>query len=211
VASGLGAAVGFSSFYRALAIGQMGINAPIAAITTNSLAVFFGIWREGLPAGIQIVGFVLSLVAISLMTASVGQSGRPKGLGLALCAGVGFSIYLISSRQAARDAVYWPLVVARASSVVGLLSFAMMRRTLSKPASKLLLFLTVGGVLDAAGNVLFVYAVRHGRLDVATALSSLYPAITVVLARVALKERITKLQTTGLAFALAAVPMIAAH
>jgi len=211
VASGIGAAVGFSALYRALAVGQMGINAPVAAITTNALAVFFGIWREGLPALLQVVGFLLSLVAIYLMTVSGERSTRPKGLGLAICAGVGFSVYLISSRQAARDAVYWPIVVARATSVVVLLSYALARRTIVRPARELLGYLVLAGVLDAVGNVLFVHAVRHGRLDVATVLSSLYPGITVVLARLVLKERITKVQTVGIAVALVAVPMIASH
>jgi uncharacterized membrane protein len=79
------------------------------------------------------------------------------------------------------------------------------------PASRLMAFLVLAGVLDTLGNLLFVHAVRRGRLDVTTILSSLYPAITVLLARFILKERLSRLQATGMATALVAIPMIVGH
>jgi drug/metabolite transporter (DMT)-like permease len=208
-AAGLGGGLGLVALYRALAIGQMGINAPVAAVITGALPVLFGIWTEGPPARIQFVGFAVALLAIWLIALPSGELGRPKGLGLAICAGVGFGVYLICSRQAATEAVFWPLAVARAASMSEMLAIVTLSGASWKPARNLLPYMMAAGVLDSLGNTLFVYAVRHGRLDVATALSSLYPASTVLLARLLLKERISRLQTLGMTAALIAVPLIA--
>jgi drug/metabolite transporter (DMT)-like permease len=210
-AAGFGGGLGLVSLYRALAIGQMGINAPVAAVITGVLPVLFGIWKEGPPALIQIVGFGIALVAIWLIALPSGEIGRPKGLGLAVCAGLGFGIYLICSNQAAAEAVYWPLVTARAASMAEMLLIVVVSRQPWKPTRKLLPYMMAAGVFDSLGNMFFMYAVRNGRLDVATVLSSLYPATTVLLARVVLKERISHIQTAGMVAALVAVPLIAAR
>jgi drug/metabolite transporter (DMT)-like permease len=211
VAAGVGGAFGLTSLYRALAVGQMGINAPIAAVITAALPVIFGIWKEGLPAPIQIGGFVLAAVAIWLIAMPTGEVARPKGLGLAISAGIGFGIYLICSRQASTEAVYWPLVVARVASLLLMLTIVLSSRKPWVPARNLLPYMVFAGLMDSFGNAMFVYGVRHGRLDVATVLSSLYPATTVLLARFVLKERISRLQTVGMLAALMAVPLIAWH
>jgi|HubBroStandDraft_6_1064221.scaffolds.fasta_scaffold00051_11 drug/metabolite transporter (DMT)-like permease len=206
-AAGLGAGIGLVCFYRALAIGQMGINAPVAALVTSGLTVLFGIWHEGMPAPLQIGGFALALVAIFLMTFSEGTT---SGLALAICGGVGFSVYLICGKQAAREAVYWPLVIGRAASIVTLLVVVIVSGKPWKPLTNRP-YMVVAGILDAIANVLFVYAVRNGRLDVATILSGFYPAVTVLCARFILNERVSRRQTAGIAAALIAVPLIAAH
>jgi drug/metabolite transporter (DMT)-like permease len=210
-AAGLGGGLGLVALYRALAIGQMGINAPVAAVITGALPVMFGIWREGYPAPIQFAGFAVALVAIWLIALPAGEIGRPKGLGLAIGAGIGFGVYLICSRQAATEAVYWPLAVARAASMSEMLLIVWISGKPWKPARNLLPWMIGAGVFDSFGNTLFVYAVRYGRLDVATVLSSLYPATTVLLARFLLKERVSRLQAAGMTAALIAVPLIAAR
>lgn len=202
--------LGLVSLYRALAIGQMGINAPVAAVITGALPVFYGIWKEGAPALIQFVGFGIALLAIWIIAMPSGGIGRPKGIGLAICAGVGFGGYLIFSKQAATEAVFWPLVAARAASVLEMLLIAVFTQKGWRPASRLLPWMIFAGIFDSVGNMFFMFAVRHGRLDVATVLSSLYPASTVILARIILKEKISRLQTSGMIAALIAVPLIAA-
>jgi drug/metabolite transporter (DMT)-like permease len=139
-----------------------------------------------------------------------GELGRPKGIGLAVLAGIGFGFYLICSKQAAAEAVYWPLVTARAASMIEMLLIVMIAGKPWKPGRSLLPYMLIAGALDSGGNALFMYAVRHGRLDVATVLSSLYPASTVLLARFFLKERISRWQFVGMTAALVAVPLIAA-
>ena len=209
-AAGFGGGLGLVALYRALAIGQMGINAPVAAVVTGAIPVLFGLWKQGLPAPIQIVGFAVALVAIWLIALPAGGIGRPKGLGLAFGAGIGFGIYLICTQQAASEAVFWPLVSARAASMAEMLLIVTISDKPWVPARRNLPPMLIAGVLDSLGNTFFMYAVRHGRLDVATVLSSLYPATTVLLARMLLKERLSGLQTTGIFAALLAVPLIAA-
>lgn len=207
-ASGLGACIGYLCFYRALAIGQMGINAPMAAIVTSGLSVLYSvfIFNEGVPTAVQFGGFALALMAIWLMTFS---SSETKGLALALLAGLAFSVYLTCSKQATDEAVYWPLVAARAAAV-GVLAPALASRRVRRPPASWW-YIVTAGVLDAVANALFVYSARHGRLDVATILSAFYPAITVVCARIILAERVTPLQRAGIVCALVAIPLIAAH
>jgi drug/metabolite transporter (DMT)-like permease len=208
-AAGLTGGFGLVSLYRALAIGQMGINAPVAAVITGALPVVFGIAKQGMPAPVQIGGFALAMVAIWLIALPAGELGRPKGLGLAIAAGFGFGLYLICSNQAASEAVFWPLVAARAASMLEMLLVVTLARQPWKSSASLLPYMLIAGALDSAGNALFMYAVRHGRLDVATVLSSLYPASTVLLARLILKERISGVQALGMLAALASVPLIA--
>jgi uncharacterized membrane protein len=126
-------------------------------------------------------------------------------------AGIGFSAFLVLSKQAAVEAVFWPLVIARMTSMSTMLLICVVARRPWVPARSALKFIAVAGVLDSVGNALFVAATRHGRLDVAAVLSSLYPATTVVLARLVLKERMSALQTTSMAAAIVAVPLIAAR
>ncbi len=210
-AAGFIGGIGLVCLYRALAIGAMGINAPVAAVITGTLPVLFGIWKEGPPAAIQWAGFVVALGAIWLVAMPSGDLGRPKGLGLAICAGIGFGGYLICSHQAATEAVFWPLVSARAASICEMLIIVLAARKPWQPSGRLLPWMIFAGVFDSLGNMFFMYAVRHGRLDVATVLSSLYPASTVILARLLLKENISRLQTAGMIAALVAVPLIAAR
>jgi drug/metabolite transporter (DMT)-like permease len=209
-AAGVAGAVGLVSLYRALAIGKMGINAPVAAVISATLPVAFGVWTEGAPGALQLTGFGVALGAIWFIALPEGDVGRPKGLGLAMLAGVGFSGFLLFSRLAGTESVYWPLAAARAASVALISVVLVVRRPDDgRPPRAMLPYMLAAGVLDSLGNALFVLATHHGRLDVAAVLSSLYPASTVLLARVVLKERVSRVQLVGMVAALAAVVMIA--
>lgn len=205
-ASGVGAGLGNLCFYRALAIGKMGINAPIAAVVTSALAVLYSALFEGAPTALQFGGFTLAAVAIWLMTFS---SGETKGLALAIGGGLGFSLYLTCSKLATAESVYWPLVVARITAVAIFVPILLSKSSRRSPGNWS--YMIAAGVLDAIANALFVYSTKHGRLDVATILSAFYPAGTVLLARIILKEQVTRWQATGIVGALVAIPMIASH
>ena len=114
--------------------------------------------------------------------------GRPhRGLGLAVLAGVMFGVLLISGRQAGlHGGVFWPLVAARAASTVLMFGIVAFSASDSRPIRAALVPIVLSGVLDSGANALFIAATRHGRLDVAAVLSSLYPASTVILARLLL-------------------------
>ena len=208
--AGISGGIGLVSLYRSLAIGTMGINAPVASVVTGILPVAFTFLTLGLPSRLQLAGFGLALLSIWLISMPSGSIGRPKGLGLAILAGFGFSGFLVCIKMAGEVAKFWPLVGARVGSLALMVLFITIGRVRWKPRRSTWSALLACGVFDSVGNFLFVYAATRGRLDIAAVLSSLYPASTLVLARVILKERIARFQAVGIALALASVAMIAA-
>jgi drug/metabolite transporter (DMT)-like permease len=206
--AGLAGAVGLVAFYQALAVGRMGIVAPIAAMLSAALPVLFGAFFEGLPGLLQLIGFVLALIAVGLISGLGVVKGRPKGSGLALLAGLGFGSFFILISRVSNGGVFWPLATARLSSLLFLLAVVLIRRQKVLPEKSVWPVVFLAGALDVAGNVFFVLATHAGRLDVAAILSSLYPAVTVLLATIILKERVTRLQAIGIFVALVAIPLI---
>ena len=209
MAAGLVGGISLAALYKALAIGKMGVNAPLSAVIAALLPLLFSFSTEGLPRPLQLVGFVLALISIWLIAAQPGASGGREGLGLAVAAGIGFSGFLLFSKLAGAHALFWPLVFARLASLLLMLAIVLISRPEWKPAKGALPYMLVAGVLDSGANALYVAATQHGRLDVAAVLSSLYPASTVILARVLLKERLSQPQSAGIVAALIAVPLIA--
>lgn len=207
-AAGLAGAVGLAAFYRALAVGRMGITAPITAVLAAAMPVIFSAFAQGLPSLVQLAGFILALLAVGLISRSEGAKGRPEGLGLALLAGLGFGGFLILLGQVSPGAIFWPLAVARFSSTLFMLAIVLTRRQEILPKRTVLPLVLLAGTLDVAGNAFFVLATHAGRLDVSAILSSLYPAVTVLLASIVLKERVTRWQAIGIVVALVAIPLI---
>ena len=208
--AGLVGAIGLIAFYSALSIGRMGIAAPLSAILTAALPVIFSAFTEGLPSLIQVGGFVLALIAVGLISRPERLKGRPEGLGLALLAGLGFGCFFILISRVSQAATFWPLAVARLISVLFLLTVVGMRRQRVMPGKRVAVLVLLAGGLDALGNAFFVLATHVGRLDVAAILSSLYPAATVILATIVLRERVTRVQALGIFLALTAIPLISA-
>jgi drug/metabolite transporter (DMT)-like permease len=206
--AGLAGALGVVAFYQALAVGRMGIVAPITAMLSAATPVLFGALIEGLPGPIQLIGFVLAFIAVGLISGLGVAKGSTRGLGLALLAGLGFGSFFILISRVSHGAVFWPLACARLSSLLFLLAVVLIRRQKILPEKSVWPVVFLAGALDVAGNVFFVLASHAGRLDVAAILSSLYPAVTVLLATIILKERVTRLQAIGIVIALVAIPLI---
>jgi drug/metabolite transporter (DMT)-like permease len=206
--AGLAGAVGVVAFYQSLSVGRMGIVAPITAMLSAAVPVLFGAFFEGLPGPLQLTGFVLALIAVGLISGLGVVKGRPKGLGLAFLAGLGFGSFFILISRVSHGEIFWPLAAARLASFLFLLAVILVRRQEIIPKKSVLPLVFLAGALDVAGNVFFVLATHAGRLDVAAILSSLYPAVTVLLASIILKERVTRIQTIGIFIALVAIPLI---
>ncbi len=210
--SGISGAIGLIAFYSALSIGKMGIVAPVSAILTAGIPVIFSAYTQGLPSVLQLGGFVLALFAIGLVSRPERTKGRPKGLGLALLAGCGFGCFFVLISRVSPSATFWPLAIARLTSVIVLLIMVWVRQQKKiLPKRGVTVLVILAGVLDAFGNLFFLLASHVGRLDVAAILSSLYPAATVVLAALVLHERMTRIQLFGIVLALIAIPMISAR
>lgn len=206
--AGIAGVLGLLAFYSALATGKMGLAAPVSAMLTATLPVAFSAFITGLPSPLQLGGFALALLAIGLISRPDGTEGSLRGIGLALIAGLGFGCFFILISRVSPGAIFWPLAAARFVSVALLLLALRLRRQEVLPGKSVAPLITLTGVLDAVGNAFFVLAAHSGRLDIAAILSSLYPAATVLLAAIVLRERIQRIQATGVVLALLAIPLI---
>lgn len=211
VVAGITDAFGVAALYKGLSTGRMGVVAPVASIITAILPVLFGIHIEGMPGRMQLLGFGLAVVSLWLITRPDGELDPRRGLGLAVLAGVMFGLLLISGKEAGRYAVLWPLMGARAASTVLMFTVVAFSSRDGRPTRPVLLPILLSGGLDSLANAMFIAATRHGRLDVSAVLSALYPASTVILAAVLLKEKISRTQAVGIGGALIAVAMISAR
>jgi len=212
-----GAIGGFSLaiFYGALAQGHMGLSAPIAALLGASIPTMVDIALQGAPSRWSLLGFALAIVAIWLITrpepqagAESSETGAPKGVAAAALAGVGFAGFYLCIHQASGSPI-WDAAISRvgsftATAIAVVATKATLR--LDRPALALGAF---AGFFDVSGTALFIFANQHGRLDEAVVITSLYPAVTVLLARLVLKEHFSRWKFVGLLAALAAVPLIA--
>ena len=211
-----GAVGGFSLaiFYRALASGHMGLSAPIAALMGAAIPTMVDIAMEGAPSRWSIAGFALAIVAIWLISRPEPQgendsSGHPKGVAAAALAGVGFAGFYLCIHQASGSPA-WVAAISRIGSFTSTaIAVAVTRAPLRLDRTPVALG-AVAGFFDVSASAMFIFASQHGRLDEAVVITSLYPAVTVVLARLILKEQFTRWRVVGLLAALAAVPMIAA-
>lgn len=209
VLAGLSGTIGLGALYRGLATRRASIVAPVSAVVSSILPAVFAALTIGLPDALQLVGFALALAAIVLASQSANESGNKSALQYAFLAGFGFGAFFILIDQAGGEgSTFYPLAIARAVSIPALF-LVLATRGGALPARSVIPLVVLSGVLDATGNVFFLLASTVGRIDVATILSSLYPASTVILSRVILKEQISRVQQIGVVLALAAIVLIA--
>ena len=216
VAAGLTGGVGVALLYRALSIGRMAVVAPTTAVCAVVVPVLVSVALGERPGPTAAAGIVLGLVAIVLVsqqTAPESAGSRPTGgrlppgVGIALVSGVAVGLFLLSLAQTRPEAGMWPILASRTTSVALFgLAALFTRRSVRLPG---VLALTLFcGVLDMTANALYLVAARVGPLSVVVTLASLYPASTVLLARVVLGERLNLRQVAGVACALAAIALI---
>jgi drug/metabolite transporter (DMT)-like permease len=211
-ASGLVGGAGLLVFYRALAEGPMSVVAPVSGLMAAVVPAAVGVASGDRLSFAAFAGIALCLVAICFvsMEKDTGAVRRASGAVMAVLAGTSFGVFFVLIQQG-DDGTLWPLV---ASKSVGLLVVATAAAVARQgPASLLRDRVTLGvaalaGTLDVLGNVLYVLAVRAGMLSVAGVLSSLYPASTVLLARLVYGERLRPIQRVGLVVAVAGVGLV---
>jgi drug/metabolite transporter (DMT)-like permease len=208
LAGGACGGFGLALFYRALAFGNMGSTAPVAAILAAAIPAIFGILTQGLPGSVQIAGFILATLGIWLISRS-DQDGPPKGLQLAIMAGVGFAGFYIFAKQAGTGSALWLAASSRLAALVATATWTLTTKSFHPAEPSSLRLGAIAGVIDVGGTVCFFRALQTGRMDATVVLSSLYPVVTVLLARIILKEHFTRWKTAGVLAALAAVPLIA--
>lgn len=209
--AGICSAGGLVALYSGLARGPMGVVAPLTAVIAAIVPVLFSIFQSGLPPASDMLGILVALVAV--WTISSGDSLARLNLNdlvLPFLAGLGFGAFFILIAMASQEATIWPLVFARSSSVLFILLVGILFSNVEIPLRGQIPIIVLAGIFDTGGNIFYILATRYGRLDIAAVLSSLYPAATVFLAWIILKERLTGRQWFGVVLVILAVVLIAA-
>jgi drug/metabolite transporter (DMT)-like permease len=208
--AGVAGAIGLGALYRGLAVGAMGIVAPISAASPLvPLAVDAG--RGIVPDAPQVVGVVLVLAGIVTLSRDPGGSqGIAAGAGLAVVAALGFGLFVVGLDAGADESAPWAVVAARSASVtLAVAAAVLVTRTSLRPPRALLPALVGIGVFDTGANVLVAFATTKGAAGIVAVLSALYPVVTVVLARLLLGERLSPARRVGGGVALAGAALVA--
>lgn len=211
---GLGAGAcgmfGILGLYRGLAVGRMGVVAPVAAVLGAGLPVAIGFLLEGVPGPLQVVGIVLGIAAVILVSQVPGPAGRRSGIEFAIVSGVGIAGFNVFISQLPEGEAVWPLAVLRLESIVLVFVIVLLgRQAWRVPRDALLPAIGVGS-LDMVGNLAFILATQAGALAITVVLASLYPVVTILMAIAILRERMTRFHAVGIAAAMAAIWLIAA-
>ena len=205
--AGIAGGAGLLLYLRALALGPMGVVAPLSAVVGAGLPLAVGVLGGERPGPVTMLAVAVALVAIVLATASTGRdTGGRLGPVLGLAAGVGFGGFFIVLDATPPDSGLWPLVAGRVLTVAVLGALVAVRRSGARPTRLMI----VSGVADTAANAGFLLATRLGDLGVSAVVVSLYPVVVVLLARIVLGERLSPLQLTGAGLALGAGVLLAA-
>ena len=226
-ASGVCGASGLVAFYAGFASAPISVVAPVAALVSAVLPVGVAIAGGERPGRGVIAGGLLCLVAIvlvSMQPSGLGpdqEAGEPgssrrrlRALGYGVAAGAGFGLFFIFLKNAGQSGVLWPVAISRSAGTVLAFGIALATRTRLWPYDKLggnggmVRIALISGAIDAAANVCYVLSTRAGLFGLAVVITSLYPGITVLLARLLLGERLRWLQRAGLILAAVGVVLV---
>ena len=202
--------LGLYAYYRGMAVGAMSIVAPIAGISAG-IPVIFGIITGDRPSPWQWLGIAAALGGVFLASMEPGRGGRvAAGVGLALLAAIGFGGYFPPMHEAGIADFWWASLIFRMTSTSIILAAVAIRRPSLAVAPIQVPVLALIGIGDMLGNLLFAAASTSGLVSITSVLASLYPIVTVMLARLVLKERVARSQEAGIALTLAGVALISA-
>lgn len=207
--AGLCGGAGLLALYHSLSVEKMGIVAPVTAVWSAVVPMSFGMITEGLPSISQLTGFAFAFIGVWLISRDENSEKiELNRIKLPLISGTGFGLFMILIDQVQSSGIFWPLVGARMATIPTFIIVAYYSRKMKISGIKFLPLIVLAGFLDTGGNIFYVLAAKAGRLDIAAILTSLYPAVTVLLAWVLLKERLKNRQWAGVVAVLIAVVLI---
>jgi uncharacterized membrane protein len=216
--------LGLIVFYVGLAAGPMSVVAPVSGLVSTILPVAVALAQGERPTAGVYAGALLCLVAIVLASsaapadAPAGPAGTPtrpkrgRAIVYGVVSGAAFGLFFLLIRNAGQSGELWPVAAGRIGELASLLiTAAVLRRSLlpGQTSGRLLMIAASAGVIDVIANVCYVAATRTGMFGLAVVLSSLYPGVTVLLARVVLGERLRWVQRAGLALAAIGILLVA--
>ena len=221
--SGICGAAGLVAFYAGFAAAPISVVAPVAALVSTVLPVGIAIAGGERPTSRMVAGGLICLVAIVLVSSAARRgrqghrddpdaraAGRLRGLGYGVAAGAGFGLFFLCLKNAGQSGVLWPVAISRTAGTLVAVGIALATRTRPwrREGGGPGVIALVSGAVDAAANVCYVLATRAGLFGLAVVITSLYPGMTVLLARWVLGERMRWLQRAGLLLAAAGVVLL---
>ena len=203
--------MGLTLLYRGLAKSPMAIVAPITAVACATLPVGWGLFSGEKLATQQVVGVFVGLLAIFLVSWTPGKRTSIKGLLIleALIAGFSFGAFFIVIDGTSETTAPWPVVGSRVFSVLAIFLFVIIRKKSIKPEGNSAPYIIGAGFFDTLANIALLAALNKGLLSLVSILASFYPAVTVLLARLFLKEIMSTSQLIGLALGLTSIGILA--
>jgi drug/metabolite transporter (DMT)-like permease len=219
LSAGLLGGLGLIVFYIGLATGPMSVVAPVSGLVSTVLPVAVALAGGERPGAGVYAGALLCLVAIVLAssagdTGPAGRPGRPgRAIAYGVASGAAFGLFFLLIRNAGQTGELWPVAAGRIGEVLAVLGAAAVLRRGVVPRGtdgRLLLAAASAGVIDVVANICYVAATRTGMFGLAVVMASLYPGVTVLLARVVLGERLGWIQRAGLGLAAIGILLIAA-
>jgi drug/metabolite transporter (DMT)-like permease len=214
--AGLSGTVGAFALYLGFRHAAFSVAGPLSAVGAAGFAVLAGLALGERPTAPALAGIILALPAIVGVSASAargdqaGSHARPAaGVAAGLVAGACFALLFIGLNRAGSTSGLWPVAAAQATELAVVIVAAAVTGNLRLPGLRAGWLAAGTGVAGTAGSILYFYATHQGFLAVTAVLTSLYPAVTIVLARIGLGERLTPLRLAGLALAAACVALIA--
>ena len=201
-------AFGITMLYRGLAIGRMGIVAPVTGVLAAVIPVVAGFLIEGVPPPLVILGIVVAVVAVVLVSRVADDTGGRAGLPEALAGGTAIGLFGVAIAYLSEGDVIADLAVIRLVQGILVVAAVLVTRASWRPGRSWLLPLVIIGILDTAGNAFYLAAVQTGQLAIASVLSAMYPVATVILAAVVLRERVARDHVVGIVLAVTAIALI---
>ena len=218
LAGGAAGGAGLIVFYAGLAAAPMSVVAPVSALVSTVLPVGVAVAQGERPGPSVVAGGVICLIAITLVSMGGGQDngGRHRGrtgLLYGFLAGLGFGLFFLFMRDAAASGVLWSAGASRLAGAVIALAAAALTRTRPvcwRPDRRVFVMAMASGAFDATANLCYLLAARAGLFGLAVVITSLYPGVTVLLARITLGERMRSVQRAGLALAAIGIVLLTA-
>jgi drug/metabolite transporter (DMT)-like permease len=214
VGAGLTGGIGVALLYYGFAVGRVSVVAPVTAVCAIAIPVLVAFGLGERPGSLAVAGIAVAIASVALISRHEDPGkpqGRDRSIAIALASGVAIGAFFVCLARTGSASGLWPLVIARASSTLALAAAARVAKVPIAIPRQALLVAAACGAVDVVANALYLIAVREGPLGLVATLASLYPASTVLLARVVLGERLRPVQSLGLACAGAAIVLIASR
>ena len=200
--------LGLASFLRGMRSGAMSVVAPLAGLSAV-IPVLWGVATGDRLSALTGIGIAAAIVGVVCASREPGEQRArfAAGAGWGLLAALGWGLYFPPLHAASRVDPYWAVLVFRCTSVSICVSALLLTRA-SLPGRRHLPLIVLAGIGDVGGNLLYGLASQRGTVSTVSVLASLYPIVTVALAMLVLRERVSRLQLAGTALTFAGIGMI---